>query len=86
MVRAVSITLTIVAAGAAVVFVAEYLGGGPGILPRERIALVPLIAGLAAACLQAGRRGSVSRRRSLWCLALLAIWAGWVSLHGLPRA
>jgi len=75
MIRAISVLLTVVAAAAGLGFVARYLGGYPGVFEHERIALVPLIAGLGAAVLEGLKAKAISRPASAVALGLLAVWA-----------
>jgi hypothetical protein len=76
MIRAASIMLAIAAAIVGFGFVLLYLGGYGGVLEHERIALIPLIAGLAAAVLRGCNKGTVSFGTTIIVLVLLGIWAG----------
>lgn len=80
MLRALSILLTVIASIALLGFLLLYLGGYSGALEHEKIALIPLIAGLAAAVLQGWKTGAISRRSAWVALALLVFWAGTVGM------
>ena len=78
MLRAVSIVLTSAAVVVAFGFVLMYLGGYSGTLQRERVMLIPLIAGLGAGVLRGRERNAISTRATQISILLLAAWAGWV--------
>lgn len=67
--------LAALGAAAAIGFVTLYLGGYPWGFAHERMALVPLIAGLGAATLHGYRRGHLSRYTAIGGMVLLAVWA-----------
>jgi hypothetical protein len=80
MIRAASILLTALAAAGAIGFIALYLGGYPSAFAHERMALVPLIAGLGAAALDGYRRGNLLRSQTVVALTLLAVWVVFIRL------
>ena len=77
-VRGASVILAALAAAAAIGFVALYLGGYPEAFAHERMALVPLIAGVGAAVLDGYRRGNLPRRTTAVGMILLAAWAAFL--------
>jgi hypothetical protein len=79
--RALSILFAAIAWISAFGFLLLYLGGYTGALEHERITLIPLIAGLAAAALHGWRVGAISQRAAVISLGLLAIWVGFVGIR-----
>jgi hypothetical protein len=79
-IRGVSIILAAIAVAAAMGFTALYLGGYPAAFAHERIALVPLIAGLGAAVVEGYRRGNLSRLTAAVAMILLAAWAAYLRI------
>jgi hypothetical protein len=79
-IRGASIILAALAAAAAIGFTALYLGGYPAAFAHERIALIPLIAGLGAAVLEGYRRGNLARRTAALAMILLVAWVAFLRI------
>jgi len=84
MLRAASILLAAIGSITGLGFLLLYLGGYSGVLEHERIALIPLIAGLGAAVFEGRRTRAISVRAAAIAIALLAVWVGYgifITIH-----
>jgi len=70
-----------IAAMAAMAFVALYLGGYPWALAHERLGLVPLIAGLGGAVLEAYQRKHLSQLGASLGFLSLFVWVLFLECH-----